>query len=349
MVLLGSDLTDLPVETQRFAEYICALGLTRTQVHGLFVFLGLHVGTPRTEIEMLDIIKTAEIVVPHDRAINLDDVVGDFYSGYEPILNEFYFRSGVTLELREIRAFDEMIPVRILSAKDNGLLDSSISIINTLSDSSRIMWSLIEALGQNTASMRRSLLDAYLSGVFQMQILGVCDSKGARQLHSVLTSFTPLFLGAIFTSLSTNSFERVYGILPLQVPLERLMSGISEEYGRQMWGFQSHIFFDDKNPIENLEGTSVEDWHLWVLNRAKAFADAYPEQLLPFSRSGVSLSPIPVWRAAIEDQKSVDAFIFDIWGYKSVDLRNFVEIMEYKACLVHVVYSSLTQSRETKH
>lgn len=86
-----------------------------------------------------------------------------------------------------------------------------------------------------------------------------------------------------------------------------------------------------------------------MLNRAKAFADAYPEQLLPFSRSGVSLSSIPVWRAAIEDQKSVDAFIFDIWSYKSVDLKNFVEIMGYKACLVHVVYSSLTQSRETKH
>jgi len=257
MVLLGSDLTDLPVETQGFAEYICALGLTRTQVHGLFVFLGLHVGTPRTEIEMLDIIKTAEIVVPHDRAINLDDVVGDFYSGYEPILNEFYFRSGVTLELREIRAFEDMIPVGILSPKDNGLLDSSISIINTLSDSSRIMLSLIEALGQNTGSMRRSLLDAYLSGVFQMQILGVCDSKGVRQLHSVLTSWPPLFLGAIFTSLSTNSFERFYGLLPLQVPLERLMSGIDEEYGRQMWAFQSHIFFDDENPLGNLECPSV--------------------------------------------------------------------------------------------
>ena len=348
-ILLGTDLEGLPVETRIFAERVCEFGLSRIQVHGIFVLLGLHVGTPRPESELVNIIKTMEIVVPHDRSINLDEVVGEFYGGYDSILDEFYFRSGATIELREMHVREGTVPHTIFRALDNGLLDPSISAINTLSDSSRMMWSLIKALGQDTASWNKSLLDAYLCGVFQMQLKATSDISGAMQFHSVLTSRLPLVLGVIFKSLSTNSFERFYGHLPLQVPLYNLMSGISEEYGRQMWGFQSHIFFYEQKERVGLDATSPQEWYSWVLDCAKDFDDAYPEQLLPFSHSGVTLSPIPIWGEAVENQTSVDKFISEIWDYKSDDLRNFIEVMEYKACLIHVVYSSLTQSRETVH
>ncbi len=61
-ILLGTDLEGLPVETRIFAERVCDFGLSRIQVHGIFVLLGLHVGTPRPESELVNIIKTMEIV-----------------------------------------------------------------------------------------------------------------------------------------------------------------------------------------------------------------------------------------------------------------------------------------------
>ena len=156
-------------------------------------------------------------------------------------------------------------------------------------------------------------------------------------------------LGEILNLLRRGSFEGLSGYLPLQIPLKNLMAGMNEEYASQMWAFQSHIFFHDQKPITGLSDTSASEWFSWVLDRARAFDSAYPDQLVPFSQSGVTLSPIPTWRCTAEDAITVDRFIYEIWGFEAADLRNKVEIMEYKACLVHVVYSSLTEGRESKH
>lgn len=121
-------------------------------------------------------------MVPHDRSIYLDEAVGEFYDGYENIINEFYFRSGVTLDLREIRVTDDMVPVSILCTEYNGCLDPSVSAINTLSESSCLMW---------------SLLDAYLSGSFQMLLYGNSDVSEALQLNSKLFSCQPLVLQSL--------------------------------------------------------------------------------------------------------------------------------------------------------
>ena len=348
-VLLDSDFADVPVETQAFARTLCDFGLSRIQVHGFFVLFGLDIGTPRAESELKDLTNNAQIVVPHDRSINLEERVGDFYDGYESILNEFYLRSGVTLNIREVRFGDSANPVSILYPRDQGLLDSSVSSINKLSDSSRLMWSLLEALGQSTALQERSLLDAFLCGVFQMQLHAIFDVSGAQQLNSILTSYPPLVLGEMFKSLTLGSCNRLHGYLPLQVPVQNLMAGMSEEYARQMWGFQSHIFFKDQQPIAGVDDLSLSNWFSWVLDRAIDVDNAFPDGLVPFSQSGVALSPIPTWRGTVEDPIVVSRFIYKIWGLDAADLRNKIEIMEYKACLIHVVYSSLTQSRETVH
>jgi len=86
-----------------------------------------------------------------------------------------------------------------------------------------------------------------------------------------------------------------------------------------------------------------------ALNRTKAFDDAYTEQFLPFSHSGVRPSSIPIWKESTENQQLVDSYILEVWCFKANDLRNTIEIMEYKACLIHIVYSSLTESRELRY
>jgi hypothetical protein len=68
-----------------------------------------------------------------------------------------------------------------------------------------------------------------------------------------------------------------------------------------------------------------------------------------FSESGIDLMSLPVWGYNLNNFSEVDRYINDVWGYDSKDLRNYVEIAEYKACLIHVVYAALTSNRELIH
>jgi hypothetical protein len=89
-ILLESDLLGLPVSTQEFAKKICTFEFSRSQIHGLFVLLGLYAGTPRTQDEIIGVIKNLQSVVPTDRETNIDEQVGDFYDGYDPVIDEYY-------------------------------------------------------------------------------------------------------------------------------------------------------------------------------------------------------------------------------------------------------------------
>jgi len=107
--LLESDFLGLPVATQEFAKRICKFGFSRIQVHGLFVLLGLYAGTPRTQDEMLGVTNNIQSVVPTDIETNIDEQVGEFYDGYEAIINEFYMRIGVNLSFREIQVSEKKL------------------------------------------------------------------------------------------------------------------------------------------------------------------------------------------------------------------------------------------------
>ena len=66
-ILIESDLLKLPVPTQKFARKVCEFGFSRAQIHGLFVLLGLYMGTPRTQDEIILVVEKIQSVVPTDR------------------------------------------------------------------------------------------------------------------------------------------------------------------------------------------------------------------------------------------------------------------------------------------
>jgi hypothetical protein len=63
----------------------------------------------------------------------------------------------------------------------------------------------------------------------------------------------------------------------------------------------------------------------------------------------VTLMRLPLWGQDVDNFSAVDRYIHETWGYDSSNLRNYLELLEYKACLIHVVYSSLTSNRELIH
>jgi len=347
--MIESDFLGLPAHTRKFAERIHRDGLDRTRIHGLFVMLGLCAGAPDTQSRIEELFETLNLVVPVDRTRNIDEVVGHVYDGYDREISEFCYRSGVELEFREIKIPNIDKSLYIVDRRDHGLLDIDVGSIERLADASRLYDAFIAALGCSSATRDATLVEAFSCGIMQMQLHARTDVFGARQIAELIRSCLPLIYAQYFSALSGNRIEYFLGLERGQVPLLSLMQAMEMAYAQQMWGFQSSLFYRDQEPIGGIDDLSVRDWHNWVVRNALQFDSAYPTGLVPFSGSKVELSELPAWHSGIEVFDACDAYINKVWGYSALSICGAIATLEYKALLVHLVYSSLTSARERLH
>ena len=347
--MIESDFLGLPAHTRKFVERIHYDGLDRVRVHGLFVMVGLCAGAPDTQSRIEELFQTLNLAVPVDRTRNIDEVVGDVYDGYDREISEFCFRSGAELEFREIRIPNVDKSLFIVDSRDHGLFDVEVASIERLADASRLYDAFIAALGRSSATRDATLLEAFSCGIMQMQLHARTDVFGARQIAELIRSCLPLTYSQYFSTLSGNRIEYFLGLERGQVPLLSLMQAMDIEYAQQMWGFQSSLFYRDQEPIGGIDNLSVRDWHDWVVQTALQFDSAYPTGLVPFSGSKVELSELPAWHSGIEIFDACDTYINEVWGYSASSICGAIATLEYKALLVHLVYSSLTSARERRH
>ena len=344
-----SDLRALPELTKRLALHLSSLGFDRARIHGFFVLLGLYAGAPDTKEKLDRLFSCLDKVLPLDRSNNIDEIVGHIYDGYDRQINEFCFRSGADFKFRQISVPGASKTFAIVYLKDEGLLRSSIRSIESLIDASQLYDSFIQALGQSTVAREANLLEAFTCGVFQIQLHARFDVSGARQIAGLIQAGLPIFLGRCFNSFIGDRVDYFIGLVGEQAALLELMQAMETTYAREMWGFQSHLFFHEQELISGIDALSPAGWHDWVLDRGKAFDAAYASQLTPFSQSGVTLVDIPSWDDDIEDFEVCDKYIEGVWGYRGQSLTGRMEIHEYRALMVYLIYSSLTQAREVSH
>jgi hypothetical protein len=344
-----SDYLGLPAHTRRFVERINRDGLDRVRIHGLFVLMGLHAGAPNSQSEINKLFETLNLAVPVDRTQKIDEVVGHVYCGYDREISEFCYRSGAKLEFREMKIPQLESSFYIVKLEDQGLFDIDVTSVEKLADASRLYDAFILAIGRATAKRQASLIEAFGCGMFQILLHAKSDVSGSMQIAELIKSCLPLVYSRYFYTLQGNSIEYFLGLESGQVPLLDLMQPMDLEYAKQMWGFQSSLFFHDQVPIDGVDGLTIRDWHAWVLQNAQRFDADYPTELMPFSRSNIELPSLPRWRSEIEIFEICDAYISETWGYSATSIEGFIDTLEYKALLVHLVYSSLTSARERLH
>jgi hypothetical protein len=347
--MLESDYSGLPSHTRKFVERIHRDGLDRVRIHGLFVLLGLCAGAPDTQSRIDKLFQTLSLVVPVDRTRNIDEVVGHVYDGYDRELSEFCYRSGAVFEFREIKVPKVDESFYIVNLRDHGLFEVDVVSIERLADASRLYDAFILAIGHSTANRQASLIEAFGCGIFQILLHARSDISGSMQIAELIKSYLPLVYSWCFNTLQGNSIEYFLGLERGQVPLLSLMQPMATDYAKQMWGFQSSLFYRDQEPIDGVDVLTVRDWHAWVLQNAKQFDTDYPTELIPFSKSNIALLNIPQWRSEVEKFEICDAYIDEIWGYSASSITGDIETLEYKALLVHLVYSSLTSTKEVIH
>jgi hypothetical protein len=311
--------------------------------------LGLSAGAPDTQSKIEELFKNLNLVVPVDRTQNINEVVGHIYDGYDREINEFCYRSGIELEFREIKIPEVEKISYIVDRENQGLFDVNVTSIVRLVDASRLYDAFALALGRSTASRQASLIEAFSCGIMQIQLHARADVFGSRQIVQLIKSYMPLVYSQYFITLNSNTIEYFLGLERGQVPLLSLMQSMDLGYAQQMWGFQSGLFYRDQERIDGVDDLSIRDWHTWVLEKAYQFDSNYPTGLVPFSGSKIELSHVPQWHSEIEAFAVCDAYINKIWGYNASSINSNIETLEYKALLVHLVYSSLTSARDGPH
>lgn len=344
-----SDFLKLPSQTRHFVLRLVDLGLDRTRVYGLFVMLGLYVGAPNTKEKIDSIFSKLQSHLPIDRSKNIDEEIGHLYDGYRREINEFCYRCGIEFDFREIRVPNVEKIFHIVDLQDEGLLNPNIKFVEKLADATRLFDSFILALGQSSVKRKASLMEAFICGIFEIQLQAQADVRGSMQIASVIKNLLPPFLSNCFNSLLSPSLDYFLGLEAGQIALMNLMQPMDEGYAEQMWGFQSHLFYKNGEIIEGVEKLNCEQWFQWVLSKAEIFDTTYKTQLLPFSKSNVELSEVPSWGEDIRKFKICDRYIYKVWGYEAESLNGPIEHFEYKALVVHLIYSSLTSSREALH
>ena len=325
------------------------MGLDRTRIYGLFVMLGLYVGSPKAQEEIEALFSKLQLHLPIDRSKNIDEEIGYLYDGYDREINEFCFRSGFEFKFREINVPNVEKTFYIVYLQDEGLLNPNIKSVETLADSTRLFNSFIFSLGKSSVTREASLLEAFSCGVFQIQLHAQFDIQGSRQIAEAIKSLMPPFFSNCFNTLMSPDLHYFLGLESGQIALLDLMLPMEQSYAEQMWGFQSYLFFNQGSVIEGIEDLNLKQWFDWVLDRAKFFDTSYPSNLLPLSKSKVQLSKLPSWGKDITSFEVCDAYIERVWGYNAESINGPIESLEYKALIVHLIYSSLTSSRETLH
>lgn len=344
-----ADFENLPEQTSQFVRRLSELGLDRPRIFGLFVMLGLYAGAPDTKEKLDELFSKLNLFLPIDRSKNIDEVVGHLYDGYDSEINEFCYRSGVELSFRQIQIPGTDKIIAVVRPRDEGLLNATVKGVEKLADATLLYDSFLVALGRSSVLRGASLLEAFTCGVFQIQLHAQSDVSGSRQFAMLVRSCLPLFYAKCFRVLIEGQVDYFLGLEGTQIALQELMHPMHNNYAQQMWGFQSHLFYHENNLIPGLEEISPIDWHSWVLDRGRAFDLAYSSGLIPFSGSNITLADIPHWVSEVSDFAICDQYIHRVWGFGADSLSTKAELIEYRALLVHLIYSSLTQSRELLH
>lgn len=342
------DYLKLPGQTKAFVNRLIDLGFDRERVFGLFVLVGLYAGAPNTEEKIEELFAGLNVSLPIDRSRNIDEIIGHLYTGFDRELNEFCYRSGLPFDFRDIKVPNANKIFHIVELQDEGLLSKKVNSIEALLDANRLYDSFLLALGKNVLREKVSLLEAFQCGIFQIQLHGRSDQKGTRQIAEYIMLGLPCFFSGCFTPLVSGKIDYFLGLLPIQIPLAFLLGG-DHDYGQQMWGFQSSLFYWDQQPLEGIDKMTFKEWHEWVVKNAELFFSEYSSRLFPFSHSKVSLTNLPTWGGTVKSFEICDHYIKESWGYSQANLESDFQALEYKALVVHVVYASLTSSLETKH
>lgn len=337
LIMDNEDFTGLSSELIAFVQKLENIGIDRTRIFGLFFMLGLYTSAPTSEESgdaIYEILSRYFVEKPSlsDELINYS-LQGS--TGFSKQINEFCYRTGF-----------EFSSSSILNPKNESLLDQNIFHIEKLSYSNKLFDSFLNSLGDSILNYKVNLCEAFFCGYFQMMNIGQLDINAAYEVGSTIKASQPVIYGAAIFAFCNGHIDYFIKLENIQIALRHLAGPLNIEYLKQLWIFQSYIFYEDGVPIQEVHSLELKHFHAWVLHNAISFdKDTYPNGLMPYSQSNNDLHDIPVFEN-ISTLEECDRYINIKWGYTYDSLSNDIERLEYKGLIILLIYFSLTKSRE---
>ena len=143
--------------------------------------------------------------------------------------------------------------------------------------------------------------------------------------------------------------ERLYQQLHTQIALQGLWGGLDERFMSVAWPFKSWLFFKDGEKLPGVESLSHEDFWNHACEHGTSLLMKHFENIPRLSDTTVKLDALPPWGDENFCFETVDRFIRSVWGYDQYSSQHYTEVLHYRACMIHCIYSALCKETETSY
>ena len=326
-----------------FEKKLSQLQFTRNQTYGFFFYLGAISAVSKSPEENQHNLKR---LAKWNEITLLDEIVGDYYSGrIEKVLDEFIFRSGQNVSCRSIE-IEHLEPRTLFNPVDRGDLVTAPTIIKTRADTEKLYMSLIEFLGSELQHDELNISKAVLCGVFQFQVLYTIDNNAIIQLIDLLKRFSPPSFVSLGQMALSNNISEIEEYLDIQIVLTGMWNGLSPNFMKTAWPFQSYLYFMDGIP-KQVEFSSYERFFDYCCRHAQLFMEINGEHIPKLSETNVSLDGLIKWPEISGQYEFIKDYIESVWGFSENALETKMQGLHYKSCIIHCVFCSLAISKET--
>jgi hypothetical protein len=257
-------------------------------------------------------------------------------------IEEFLFKLGVELPVRDMQAGGRVRPVRLLKPADHRLLPVYSSEFPDLASLSTLYFAMTEAIGRALARSEYTAAECYLFGFALFGMWWRMDAGATDAIIERLDRAAPPVL-KFFFGLPKYEADYQAGWLPTQMALAGLLQGLNESFTQGVWPWQSRLFYNKAGqPIAGVEQLDPAAF----FDHCYAAGGSFLEERRPdFSRilePQIDLRRFPFWTGTKAERAAMADCMRTRWGYSpSQPGLNVIEQKQVNACTIMLQFCSM--------
>jgi len=270
-----------------------------------------------------------------------EDLLGRMYdSPIQRAIEEFVFKLGVDLPVREMRINGLVKPMYLLQPSNHDLLPDFSSSLYNLASISKLYFAFTEELGRCLAKSEFDFEESYVFGFCFFGMWFQMDSRATETIIAAIEYVSPPVLRFFFElPKSAKGYER--GWLPTQIALAGQFHGFSESFIQLAWPYQFRVFYSGGVPIADVEKLTP----LGFLDHCYAMSRSFYGEQPDFSLIvGPQIDPekFPVWTGTKAEYPAMSEYMLSVWGYNpSQEDLPVIELKQINACIVFSQFCSM--------
>ena len=326
-------------------------GVSDNFIRGALFLIGAAV-VPKRDSPIGDdaIVKAQQWLLGRDVNNGISDKIisGTDYARIQLINGEFVYKLGVSWPSRTVHF--QGVALLMCEPVDNGILpkiyfplgDETSSVV--LAQFSKLYFEFVEEIGRSLESGDLDFEESHMAGFNYFKAWAEVDYEAFDAFVYLLIQTAPPVLKFFFI-LPYSPETDASSVLPSQMAINGLLSGLDDSITQYAWAHQSWLFFEDGVEIPGVEELEPVELFDYSCNISAKFYEEYKEKLASLASSTVDLEGCPSW---VDDKAGREALLASIparWGYDPSDQSlGMIERKQLNACMIFTVFCSMCKS-----